>query len=118
MSKGSDYLEVRKTIQSLLHLQELELVLAESSILHQNQATPPLGLAAIQHKIQDYRSNIREDYLRRYDMLRKNGLGVVKEAAGVCTGCHLNVPVGDLNRMRHCQIPWVCPNCARFLFIS
>ena len=105
-------------IQSLLRLQELELILGESKILHQNQDSQPTELAAIEKQISAFRKEIKPDLLRRYDMLRKNGLGVVKESAGVCTGCHLNVPVGDLNRMRHGQIPWVCPNCSRFLYLS
>ena len=107
---------MRKIVESLLTLQEEELVLAESRILHQGQKDA--DLTRLETHIRATREKLKPDYLRRYDLLRRNGLGVVRESAGVCSGCHLNVPVGDLNRMRRGQMPWICPNCARFLLLT
>lgn len=107
---------MRKIVESLLTLQEQELVLTESRILHQGQKDA--DLARLETRIRAARERVLPEHLRRYDVLRRNGLGVVRESAGVCTGCHLNVPVGDLNRMRRGQMPWVCPNCARFLVLT
>ncbi len=107
---------MRDTVEALLKLQELELVLTESRILHQdsNQAE----LRSLEDEVRKRRIKIPAEHLRRYDLLRKNGIGAVRETAGVCNGCHLNIPQGDLNRMRRGQMPWVCPNCARFVLLT
>ena len=97
-------------------MQELELVLAESEILHRTE--PAVDVARVNKQIHAVRQKIDDEHLRRYDMLRRNGLGVVWAATGVCSGCHLNVPQGDLNRMRRGQMPWACPNCARFIMLD
>lgn len=107
---------MRQIVQALVHLQEQELVLAESRILHEAGAAEVLG--ELEGRVAELRASIEPGYLRKFDSLRRNGAGVVSAAQGVCHGCHLNVPVGDLNRMRRGQMPWVCPNCARFLIVS
>ncbi len=101
---------------SLLELQELEIVLAESLILHKTRA-PDHG-TAIDGSMDRIRERIPEDILKRYDKLRRAGLAVVHEKDGFCSGCRLHVPIGDLHRMRRGAADWVCPNCARFIMLS
>jgi predicted nucleic acid-binding Zn-ribbon protein len=108
--------EMRETVAALLDLQDMEIVLQESRIVHQRAA--PESMAAVEAKVRDLRSRVPESTLKRYDLLRRNGLGVARELAGVCGACRLNVPVGDLNRMRAGKVSWVCPNCGRFLLLS
>lgn len=94
----------------------MELVLEESRILHQSDL--PASMADLESKITVSRKGIGKDWLVRYDRLRRNGLGVAAEHGGVCNACHLNVNVGDLNRMRRGEMAWICPHCARFLLLE
>ena len=109
---------MEKTVHSLYALQELELVLAETRILHQQAPEAP-DTAAFEAKLDQARKRVPKEQLRRYELLRRNHqLAVVREKAGSCTGCNLNVPQGDLNRMRRGEMDWVCPNCARFILLA
>lgn len=109
---------MEKTVHLLYALQELELILAETRILHQEAPGAP-DTTAFEAKLAQARNRISGEHLRRYDLLRRNHqLAVVREKAGTCTGCNLNVPQGDLNRMRRGGMDWVCPNCARFILLA
>jgi len=112
--KGVDYL--REQIDYLARLQEHELVIQESEILHHNNSEQETS--ALQKIIQELREKIDPDLLARYDKLRRrhsDSPALVNEIKGVCTGCWLNVPIGDLRSMRNGNQPWVCPNCAKIL---
>ena len=107
---------MRDVLKALLELQELELVLQESSIVHKKQS--PDSVAGVEESIADIRKQIPPRHLKRYDVLKRNGPGVARELSGVCSACRLNVPVGDRNRMRRGDMQWSCPNCGRFLLLS
>jgi predicted nucleic acid-binding Zn-ribbon protein len=107
---------MRETIENLLALQELDIVLNESEILHRK--TTHEGIADVRSNINDLRAQIPEAILKRYDQLRGSDIAVVKEKDGVCGGCRLSVPKGDLNRMHRGAAPWVCPNCGKFLLLQ
>ena len=107
---------MRETVKQLLELQELEIVLAETKILHQKQKDTEA--TKLEQRVQELRGQVPDKHLRRYDNLRRNGLAVVPEAGGVCSGCRLNIPRGDLMRMQNGSAPCACPNCARFLDLS
>ena len=103
-------------VPSLMELQELEITIEESRIVH--KANPPEKLSHVRRKIAKLRQSVPADVLRRYDRFREGGLGVVRESGGFCGNCHLRVPVGDLGRMRRGEMPWLCPNCGRFLLLD
>ncbi len=103
-------------VSALLELQELEIILKESDILHRGKK--PKEFDALEVRVNKLRDSIPASELRRYDGLRRGGPGVVREKAGICTGCNLNVPIGDLNRMRRGNAEWFCPNCGRFLLLA
>jgi len=107
---------LRRLVQQLHDLQELELVMRETRIVHRD--TPPDTARDAQERVDRLRREIPEDVLRRFDALLKTGPAVGNEVEGVCSACRLNVPVGDLNRMRRGVIPCVCPNCGRYLLLS
>jgi predicted nucleic acid-binding Zn-ribbon protein len=101
-------------ISQLLDLQELDIVLAEARIVHDNERTGEL-----EQKIADLRASIDTDTLARYDRVRQQeGSSVVPIKSGMCMGCHLGVPQGDLNRMKSEKMSPNCPNCGRFLVLS
>lgn len=106
---------MRKALEQLLEIQDLELILAETSILHRH--TPDQEVNRVRKSVADKRQGLDPELLRRYDQLRRNGVAVVREKDGVCGGCQLKVPRGDLRRMQRGIIPWVCPNCSRFLLL-
>lgn len=107
---------MRELVESLLLLQELEIVLQESRIVHGDAALS--ATAPIHEQIVRVRESLPSHDLKRFDALRRTGAGVVRETGGVCSGCHLNVPKGDLNRMLRGEVEWVCPNCGRYLLLA
>jgi len=107
---------MRELVRLLQELQELELILEETRIVHGN--TPPAQVEHTRERMKALRSSIPEDVLRRFDALRSGGSAVAAEINGVCSACRLTVPVGDLNRMHKGTAPWICPNCGRFLLLE
>jgi predicted nucleic acid-binding Zn-ribbon protein len=107
---------MRDLVTALLELQELEIVLEESRIVHGDSALP--AAAQVERRVGALRQAVPPSELRRYDALRRGGPAVVKEHDGTCGGCHLNVPRGDLNRMLRLEVDWLCPNCGRYLLVS
>ena len=113
---SGDKTAMRQQIAALAELQELELVVEESDILHRQDAEPQI--VEVRQKIEELRARIDPETLTRYDRLRDQGPAVVSEVKGLCTGCRLNVPKGDLQRMRNGNMPWLCPNCSKFILLS
>jgi hypothetical protein len=103
-------------LTALLELQELEIVLEESRIVHGDSVLA--SAARVEKRVKTLRQSVSVGELRRYDALRRGGPAVVKEHDGSCGGCHLNVPRGDLNRMLRIEADWLCPNCGRYLLVS
>ena len=107
---------MRAVLERLLEVQELELVMAESAILHGSKHSVRAG--RLQRKVEALRRDVDPVVLRRFDQLRTRGtMAVSREIDGVCNACRLNVPKGDINRMLRGAMEWVCPNCGRFLFL-
>lgn len=107
---------MREAVATLLKLQEMELVLEEAAIIHSGRNVK--GVSEMKSRMQTLRQNVPPPVLRRYDRLRRTGIGACAVQNGFCACCHLRVPVGDLNRMRRGDTEWVCPNCGRFLMIE
>ena len=106
---------MRHELEQLLVIQDLELTLAETDILHARQ--PESCVERVRQEVELKRQIVDPNLLKRYDQLRRNGVAVVKESNGVCGGCCLNIPIGDLRRMHRKSIPWICPNCSRFVLL-
>jgi hypothetical protein len=107
---------MRDVLAALLELQELEIILEESRIVH--GSVHLASAAQVETRVQRLRQTLPPQRLRRFDALRRVGPAVVHERGGTCNGCHLNVPRGDLNRMRRAEVEWVCPNCGRYLMLT
>ncbi|MCF7854220.1 MAG: hypothetical protein K9N51_05425 [Candidatus Pacebacteria bacterium] len=103
-------------VTQLAKLQELEITLDETNILHERNGHE--GIGSLQQDIDKLRNRIPPGILLRYNKLRSRGLAVAEEHKGTCSGCRLNIPQGDLNRMRNGIMDWVCPNCGRFIVLS
>ncbi len=99
---------------TLLKIQELELVLAESQALHGEEKEAQELMA----KIDSLKTCIDEKVLKHFMRFRKNNIGITKEVDGRCRACNMVIPQGTLNRMfSHKENP-VCPTCQVFLYLS
>ena len=108
---------MRAFAQALMDLQELEIVRQESAIVHGDDAATKT--VELDPEIANLREQVPPAVLKRFDGYRRQqGVAIVREADGVCLGCHLNITQGDLNRMRREEMDWLCPNCGRFLLLS
>jgi predicted nucleic acid-binding Zn-ribbon protein len=100
-------------VRLLQELQELDIILREAAIVHgEDDKTVP-----VEQKREDLRKQIDVDVLARYDRLIRNGLAVVGERSGMCMGCNIGIPVGDMNRIRSQKQEPICPNCGVFLAV-
>ncbi len=105
---------MQETLKLLLELQELGITLNEAKILHGENDE----LDELKAKEKELRSKIKVDALSRYDRLARHGLAVVRIQSGMCMGCNMSIPQGDLNRMRKSSQEPMCPNCGRYLALD
>jgi predicted nucleic acid-binding Zn-ribbon protein len=103
------------TIDQLKQLQELEITLREATIVHGEHQE---RVIRIREQVNALRAQIEVDYLGRYDRLTRHGLGVVEVLHGMCMGCNMAIPQGDLNRMKAATAEPVCPHCGLFLYLN
>lgn len=89
-------------MQTLLKLQTLEF-----------GETPDVRTAAA---IAELRATIPAPILEHYDRMRvrgKKGVAVVNHQ--VCSGCHMQVPLGAILTLKHGDDVQLCENCGRYL---
>lgn len=76
-------------------------------------------LAAEQSARADLASGIAPELLERYERIRAKlgGVGAARLEGDRCTGCHLSLPSGEVERLRHEPPDAVayCDNCTRIL---
>jgi hypothetical protein len=69
--------------------------------------------------IESLRANISPTVLVHHDRLRSRGrrsVAVVKH--GVCSGCHMGLPIGTAAAIRHQTELLECNNCGRYIFLA
>jgi predicted nucleic acid-binding Zn-ribbon protein len=92
-----------KIIEDLLALQELQW---------------RKGKPGSEHEIEVLRKGVPEPILGHYDRLAvrgKKGVAILRN--GVCTECHMRVPIGTLVTLARGQDVQLCGNCGRYLFL-
>lgn len=102
-------------LSTLLKIQELELVLKESAIVHPDK---DLETKELQKQIDELKSQVSERDLKHFERVKKNGLGITQEVDGRCKACHMSIPVGNLTRINNGSDEPKCPNCHVFIFTS
>ena len=102
-------------LSTLLKIQELELVLKESAIVHSDK---DLETEELQKQIDELKSKVPERDLKHFEKVKKNGLGITQEVRGRCKACHMSIPVGNLSRINNGSDEPKCPNCHVFIFTS
>ena len=91
-------------LQNLLKLQALEF--GETTAKNVEAQTAEL------------RGNIPQPIIGHYERLRvrgKKGIAVVRNQ--VCTGCHMHVPIGQINTLMRGEDVQLCESCGRYLYL-
>jgi predicted nucleic acid-binding Zn-ribbon protein len=66
----------------------------------------------------ELRGEIPQPMLGHYDRLRargKKGVAVVRNQ--VCTGCHMHIPIGQINMLMRGEDVQLCESCGRYLYL-
>ena len=66
----------------------------------------------------ELRGNIPQPIIGHYERLRvrgKKGVAVVRNQ--VCTGCHMHVPIGQINMLMRDEDVQLCESCGRYLYL-
>lgn len=107
---------IKDELKHLLKLQELEIVLEESQIVHGENHDQ--DTAKIETKITNLRKKISVKTLSTYDRLRKKGLGIAREVELRCKSCHMPMALSVVNAMKDSVNAPQCPNCNVIIFPS
>jgi predicted nucleic acid-binding Zn-ribbon protein len=101
---------MNKTLAMMIRLQQLT----------QHAGHSP-NESALQKRILRLRRHIPENYLNRFDRLfQRRGMAVAAMSAScACSGCHLQLPVGDVWLVREAsEMIASCPHCGCFVYDS
>ena len=96
---------MKDLLQNLIQLQSIEFG---------DDAGPKVEAAKA-----ELRAKVPPQILGHYDRLvarGKKGLAAVR--GQVCSGCHMQVPLGVVMTLRHGQDIQLCENCGRYLFLA
>jgi predicted nucleic acid-binding Zn-ribbon protein len=66
----------------------------------------------------ELRGKIPQPIIAHYDRLRvrgKKGVAVVRNQ--VCTGCHMHIPIGQINMLMRGEDVQLCESCGRYLYL-
>jgi hypothetical protein len=66
----------------------------------------------------ELRGKIPQPIIGHYERLRvrgKKGVAVVRNQ--VCTGCHMHVPIGQINMLMRGEDVQLCESCGRYLYL-
>jgi predicted nucleic acid-binding Zn-ribbon protein len=69
--------------------------------------------------LESLRAAISPSVLVHHDRLRARGRKSVAEVRnGVCSGCHMGLPLGTVAAVKHQSTLLKCENCGRFIFLA
>ncbi|MFZ0826369.1 MAG: C4-type zinc ribbon domain-containing protein [Verrucomicrobiia bacterium] len=95
---------MKELIQNLVKLQSLEF---------SKEKSPNVAGA-----MADLRAKIPAQILGHYDRLVAHGKkGVAAVHGQVCSGCHMQVPLGAVMTLRHGEDIQLCESCGRYLYL-
>jgi len=69
-------------------------------------------------RIAELRAKIPKPILGHYDRMAERGKKAVALVRNqTCTGCHMQVPLGVVLKLRHDEDVRLCDNCQRYLYL-
>lgn len=106
---------MNQTLQSLLRLQELELLRQALQLAATD--VQESGFDFLDRRIERVRREIPGTILSRYDSLRRSYTEPVAPASqNRCRGCDEAIPTGLALRLERSNQVHRCPHCGRFLY--
>lgn len=102
-----------QTVQRLWQLQEYEITLREERIVHGEDAS----VAALDESIKAIRAQVDSNVLARYDRMARQRPAVVQIHTGMCMGCNMVIPKGDLVRIANGKAEPLCPHCSAYIVL-
>jgi predicted nucleic acid-binding Zn-ribbon protein len=73
----------------------------------------------VEEAMAELRAKIPPQILAHYDRLAARGKrGVAAVRGQVCSGCHMQLPLGVVMTLRHGQDIQLCENCGRYLYLA
>ena len=96
---------MRKTVENLYALQQLQLQTAPASVEREAQ-------------IRKLREGIPVQILAHFDrMIAQGRKGVALVSNGICRECHIRVPSGTAASLVHPKDLYLCDSCGRYLLL-
>ena len=103
---------MKKILNHLIQLQELEFALAE-----EKASASKMPLTQLEKSVAQILKQLPEDIFERYQRLHKrNPLSVVPVMHGTCPPCGIELPLALVNAVRAGEQVQFCPHCGRFLY--
>ena len=110
---------------------QIESKESELSALHEEWQTKQQALSAeiasldaavseAMARRQGIATQVAGDLISRYELIfsRRGGMAVVEVAAGICQGCHMNIPPQLWNEIIKGEKVHLCPSCQRILYFK
>jgi predicted nucleic acid-binding Zn-ribbon protein len=110
----------------VLEKQERQLSLDEAELKEEEASIQALGaskrklLDALKNEEGSITPGMDEEILFKFERIikSKEGLGIVPILNGVCSGCHVILPMQFVNEVREEKDVKFCPYCSRILFFQ
>ena len=110
---------------------QIESKESELSALHEEWQTKQQALSAeiasldaavseAMARRQGIATQVAGDLISRYELIfsRRGGMAVVEVEAGICQGCHMNIPPQLWNEIIKGEKVHLCPSCQRILYFK
>jgi predicted nucleic acid-binding Zn-ribbon protein len=121
MPRGRLALDLQMVGDMKSYIGEIVRCLLEMHALEERRAALPQDRterANAEALIESLRSNLPMNVALAHDRLRAAGQRSVAEVRhGVCTRCHMTVPLEMLAALRLSESPARCENCGRFIYL-
>jgi predicted nucleic acid-binding Zn-ribbon protein len=103
--------------ESLIKEQEEELQREQEKIRTEIESRKA-QLASLEEQEKELIPGLDPEMLFKFERIirSKSGLGIVPLKRGVCSGCHMILPIQFVNEVRSGQSILFCPYCSRILF--
>jgi len=106
-------------LEKQIHLDEQELK-EESDKIQAEGSSKKLKLTTLTAEEHSITPGMDQDILFKFERIikSKEGLGIVPIVNGVCSGCHIILPMQFVNEVRMEEAVKFCPYCSRILYFQ
>lgn len=105
-------------VRTLRNLQEHEITLREACIVAGDDAVETSPLRELREHVRQLRAALDPDTLARYDRMSRQRVAVVVVRQGMCMGCNMVIPKGNLNHIATGKAEPICPYCGCYVWLT